>query len=70
MVLGRFFQDEAGGMTVDWVALSASILMLAVALVYALFSDGVADLVGVVQTTLSDQSSLDPGPAPDQSTFE
>ncbi len=39
--LTSFFGDESGAITVDWVALTAAILLLGIAVVYYLFSTGV-----------------------------
>lgn len=69
-VLKKFLSCQAGGMTVDWVALSASVLMLATAVLYALFSDGVTDLSIIINDTLIDTSKLNTGAAPSQTTFD
>ena len=50
-------RDESGAVTVDWVALTAGILLLGIAVVYAIFREGVAPLVDAIGTTLSDQST-------------
>lgn len=49
----NFFTDEAGVAVVDWVALVASTIVLGIAVTYALFNTGVANLTGHVNTTLS-----------------
>lgn len=50
-------RDESGAVTVDWVALTAGILLLGIAVVYAIFREGVTPLVEAIGTTLSAQSS-------------
>lgn len=44
----QFASNESGAVTVDWVALTAAVVVIGIALVYAVFgtgSDGVAGLV-------------------------
>lgn len=66
-VAENFFNDQNGGMTIDWVALAASVLLLAIAVVYGLFTMGVSDLSEVINTTLDDSGSVSTGhvPGPD-----
>ena len=40
-------------MTIDWVALTAGILLLGIMVVYAIFNGGVASLVTNINTTLT-----------------
>ena len=49
----NFAQNEAGAVTIDWVALTAGILLLAIALVYGIFNNGVDPLVGTINSSLS-----------------
>lgn len=51
-VLKTFLRDEAGAVTVDWVALTAGILLLGIMVVYAIFNNGVSSLVSNVNSTL------------------
>ena len=51
---GRFGRDESGAVTVDWVVLTAAIVGLGIA-VLATVSDGVENLSGDIDTTLSTQ---------------
>lgn len=51
--LRNFLRDDAGAVTIDWVALTAGILLLGIAVVYAIFRGGVADVVGDINTSLS-----------------
>lgn len=49
----KFLSDEAGAVTIDWVALTAGILLLGIMVVYAIFNNGVSSLVSNVNSTLS-----------------
>jgi hypothetical protein len=49
----KFLSDDAGAVTIDWVALTAGILLLGIMVVYAIFNNGVASLVSNVNSTLS-----------------
>ena len=49
----KFLSDDAGAVTIDWVALTAGILLLGIMVVYAIFNGGVASLVSSINTTLS-----------------
>ncbi len=48
----KFLSDDAGAVTIDWVALTAGILLLGIMVVYAIFNNGVSTLVSNVNTTL------------------
>jgi Flp pilus assembly pilin Flp len=49
----KFLSDDAGAVTIDWVALTAGILLLGIMVVYAIFNGGVSSLVSNINTTLS-----------------
>ena len=49
----KFLNDDAGAVTIDWVALTAGILLLGIMVVYAIFNNGVANLVSNVNSTLA-----------------
>jgi hypothetical protein len=49
----KFLSDDAGAVTIDWVALTAGILLLGIMVVYAIFNNGVSKLVVKVNSTLS-----------------
>ena len=51
-----FLSDDAGAVTIDWVALTAGILLLGILVVYSIFNNGVNDLVSSINSTLSGQS--------------
>jgi hypothetical protein len=60
-----FFGDDAGAITVDWVALTAGILLLGVTVVYSIFNGGVGALTVSISGTLSSAGAgVDVGPAP------
>ena len=52
-IFTKFLSDDAGAVTIDWVALTAGILLLGIMVVYAIFNNGVASLVSNVNSTLS-----------------
>ncbi len=61
----KFLRDDIGAVTIDWVALTAGILLLGIMVVYAIFNGGVAALVGNINETLmSVATDIDVGPAP------
>jgi len=67
----KFLRDEDGAVTIDWVALTAGILLLGITLVYAIFNQGVGDLAQDINANLSSAGSgVTVGDAPDQSTFQ
>jgi hypothetical protein len=49
----KFFNDDAGAVTVDWVVLSAFVVIIG-ALVIGIYRDGLFDLSGAVQDELTD----------------
>jgi len=60
-----FLGDDAGAVTVDWVALVSAILLLGVMTVYAIFNGGVAGLVLNVNATLTSVvTDVDTGTVP------
>ncbi|MEM9145457.1 MAG: pilus assembly protein [Pseudomonadota bacterium] len=58
-IFTQFIRDEDGAVTIDWVALTAGILLLGIATVYFLFENGVAGALSSINTTLS--NSVDTG---------
>ncbi len=53
----KFLSDDAGAVTIDWVALTAGILLLGIMVVYAIFNNGVSSLVSNVKSTLEGVST-------------
>ena len=67
----NFLRDESGAVTIDWVALTAGILLLGITLVYAIFNNGVGDLAGNINSNLGAAgANVNTGSAPSQGTFE
>lgn len=56
-IFSMFLRDEDGAVTIDWVALTAGILLLGIAVVYAIFRNGVAPLVDTIEANLSTAGS-------------
>ncbi|MEM7188800.1 MAG: hypothetical protein AAF439_04240 [Pseudomonadota bacterium] len=71
-IFNKFLRDESGAVTIDWVALTAGIMLLGITIVYALFNGGVGDLADSINTNLTNASSntIDTGaiPAPNGSS--
>lgn len=67
--LGRFLRDQRGGVTVDWVALAASICLLGVAVVYGILNGGTVSMSTAINTGLDSVGFTDPGDAPASDGF-
>ncbi len=66
----EFLSDDVGAVTIDWVALTAGILLLGIMVVYAIFNNGVASLVSNVNSTLAGvTTNVSLGSVPSQGTF-
>lgn len=52
----RFLTDDRGASTVDWVALTAGVLLVGIMVVYAIYNNGVSTLVVDVNNNLSTAS--------------
>lgn len=61
----NFLRDEDGAVTIDWVALTAGILLLGIMVVYAIFNGGVSDLVDSINSELGVAVGVNVGAAPD-----
>ncbi|MEM7543930.1 MAG: hypothetical protein AAF367_00185 [Pseudomonadota bacterium] len=44
----RFGSDKSGAVTVDWVALTAAVVVIGIGLVYAVFGTGTDGVAGLV----------------------
>ena len=53
----KFLRDESGAITIDWVALTAGILLLGIVLVYAIFNNGVSSLGSTMNSQLSNMGA-------------
>ena len=66
----KFLRDESGAVTIDWVALTAGILLLGITLVYAIFNNGVGSLASNINSNLTAAgANVSTGSAPGPSTF-
>ncbi len=66
----KFLSDDAGAVTIDWVALTAGILLLGIMVVYSIFNNGVSALVLNVNSTLEGiTTNVDVGTEPSGCTF-
>jgi Flp pilus assembly pilin Flp len=52
-MFSKFMADETGAVTIDWVALTAGILLLGIAVVYGIFEGGVSQLATSINSNLS-----------------
>lgn len=66
--LNQFLRNEEGAVTIDWVALTAAVVLLGLFIVYAIFEDGLGNLSSSINTNLSEIGSLDPS-APAEGVF-
>jgi len=49
----NFLGDDAGAVTIDWVMVTAGVLLLGIAAVYSIYNDGVTPLADTTNSTLS-----------------
>ena len=68
-MLKKFINDESGAVTIDWVVLTAGILLLGIAVVYGIFNSGVTNLATAINTNLNSAVSVDTGNAPTANQF-
>lgn len=52
--IARFLRDDSGAVTVDWVAITAGVILLAILVVFSIFNNGVAGLVSKSNETMAD----------------
>ncbi len=61
-MFANFLLNDVGAVTIDWVALTAGVLLLGIMVVYAIFNNGVSSLVSSVNSTLKDHGTgVNPG---------
>ena len=53
----EFFGDDAGAVTIDWITLTAGILLLGIIVVYAIFNIGVSPMVTTINPALAGTST-------------
>ncbi|MEM7237503.1 MAG: hypothetical protein AAF501_06740 [Pseudomonadota bacterium] len=63
-MISRFLSDDSGAVTIDWVALTAGLLLLSIALVYGIFDSGVDPLASDISDALSAIQTVSTGDAP------
>ena len=63
--INQFIRDDAGAITVDWVALTFGVLLAGIVTIYAIYGTGVAGLVDEVNNdALALATDATPGPVP------
>ncbi|MEM0990124.1 MAG: hypothetical protein AAGK00_14700 [Pseudomonadota bacterium] len=62
--LRAFAQDDSAMVTIDWVALTAAILLVGMSTIYALFNLGVSPTVAGINTNLMTAAAVNVGPTP------
>lgn len=62
-VMVGFWRKDDGAVTVDWVALTAAVLAVGIAVIYAVFEVGVSSAILATSDTVSSVSML-PVPEP------
>ena len=67
--VNRFASNEDGAITIDWVALTAGMMLLGITLVYAIFTFGVGSTSSSINSNLSAITIVDPGSPPEQDDF-
>ena len=50
---GEFAGDETGAVSIDWVAITAGLLLLGIAVIYSIFGNGVSPMVGQMNIVAS-----------------
>lgn len=63
-MLRSFLHDEAGAVTIDFVAITAGVLLLGIALVYGIFNSGVASTASGINAALAGVQLASAGSAP------
>lgn len=53
----QFVSDDAGAVTVDWVAVTAGVLLVAILAVFSIFNNGVALVVAGINSDLGEVTS-------------
>lgn len=52
MMFKSFLQDETGAITTDWVALTSALVIVAIIVTFALFSEGITPLTGSINAQI------------------
>ena len=56
----KFLSDDAGAVTVEWVALTASVLLLGLVAVYSVFNNGAAKAALGIDSSLNSMNVVIP----------
>ncbi|MEM1384934.1 MAG: hypothetical protein AAF713_16340 [Pseudomonadota bacterium] len=56
----QFLRNEEGAVTIDWVALTAAVVLLGLFVVYAIFETGLSGLATSINTNLGEVSAINP----------
>ena len=49
----EFFDDDAGAVTIDWITLTAAIILLSIVIIYAIYNNGLPTLVPNINEALA-----------------
>lgn len=58
LILRAFASDKRGAVTVDWVALTAAIVVIGIGLAYGVFGTGSTGVTGLVETFAGSSGEL------------
>ena len=53
----EFFSDDAGAITIDWLVLTAGILLLSIMILYTIFNNGVSTMTSNLNPALSGEGA-------------
>ena len=53
----EFLNNDAGAVTIDWVVLTAGVLVLAITAVYEIYTSGASILVSDINSTIDDMTT-------------
>ena len=53
----EFFDDDAGAVTIDWITLTAAIILLSIVIIYAIYNNGLPTLVPNITEALAGESA-------------
>jgi hypothetical protein len=65
----EFLGDDAGAVAVDWIVLTAGILVVGMVVIYAILNGGMASAVIEINSIATDLTSIDVGTPPDPVSF-
>ena len=53
----EFFSDDAGAITIDWLVLTAGILLLSIMILYTIFNNGVSTMTSNLNPALAGEGA-------------